>query len=898
MKTLFKILGGLILLIVLALVLVPIIFKDDIVKIVKEETNKAVNAKVEFGDFDLSLIKSFPDFFFAIEEVSVTGINEFEGVKLADIKELDLTVDLMSVINGEAINIKQITILEPYIEAKVLADGKANWDIAKESEEVEVEEEVEETEESASFKMELQNISIEKARIIYDDATLPMHMDINQLNLGISGNLTESLTIIDSKGSIETFNLTFDGVKYMNDVKVALDALIEMNLDEMKFTFKENRLKANELALAFDGWLAMPNESIDMDISYAAQETDFKHLLSMVPAEFTQDLEGVKTAGTLALDGYVKGSYLDSIYPGFGVNMMVNNAMFQYPDLPKSVDEINIEAHVESKSGDLDETIVDVPKFHLKLADNPFDLNFYLATPISDPYIRAGMKGKVVLDNIKDVIPLEKGDELSGTITSDFAVAGNLSTIEQERYEDFKAEGQLMVEKMHYASDSLDYPIDLHKADLVFSPQFVALKELSMNVGKSDFYMDGKLENFIGYALKDNQTLKGVVNYKSNLLDVNELAGIDPTEEETEESSETSETDSTSTEPMEAVLLPKNIDFTANAEITKLIFDNMEINEIKGGIKLKEEKLDLNKTAMKLLGGSMNMSGYYETTDSLKPSYDFDLNVNGFDVQQTVKTFNTVEKLAPIAKSSEGSYSASMEIKGDLKANMDPIYESMFGFGMLSTDDIQIKDYKPLKKVSEAIKYDKLNPLAVKDVDISFKITEGKVFVEPFDLKVGKSKVTIAGSNSFDQTIDYTFSFAIPREEFGSAANKAVDGLLAQASSKGIDIDLAETINIDVKMVGPASDPQIKTDFKKSASSATDALKKKAEEEFNKKKEELEKKAKEELEKKKQEAEQKAKEEIEKAKKKAQEELEKKKKEAEEKLKDEAKKKLKGLFGG
>ena len=77
---------------------------------------------------------------------------------------------------------------------------------------ISVEEVAEETEESSSFKMELQNISIERARIIYDDATLPMHMDINQLNLGISGNLTEALTIIDSKGSIETFNLTFDAI--------------------------------------------------------------------------------------------------------------------------------------------------------------------------------------------------------------------------------------------------------------------------------------------------------------------------------------------------------------------------------------------------------------------------------------------------------------------------------------------------------------------------------------------------------------------------------------------------------------------------------------------------------------------------------------------------------------
>lgn len=881
--------------IIIALITIPIIFKDDIVKLVKTETNKAVNAKVEFGDFELSLIKSFPNFFFAIEDISVTGIDDFEGVKLAEIKELDLTVDLMSVIIGESIQVKKITIQEPYLEAKVLADGKANWDIAKESTET-VEEEMEAAESGASFQLNLNQIIIAKGRVIYDDATFPMLMDIQDLKLGISGNMNEAVTTLDSKGSVESFNLTYDGIQYMKNVKVLLDALIEMNLEEFKFTFKENELRANELPLALDGWLAMPNESIDMDLIYSAKETDFKHLLAMIPAAFAADLEGVETSGTLALDGYVKGSYVDDTYPGFGVKMLVENARFQYPDLPKSVEEINIKAGVECKSGDLDETIVDVPEFRLKVADNPFNLNFYLVTPISDPYVRAGMKGKLSLDNIKDVIPLEQGDELSGLITSDFSLAGNLSTIEAERYEEFKAEGQLMVEKMHYKTDSLDYPIDLHKVDLLFTPKFVELKEMSMNLGKSDLKMDGRLENFIGYALKDDQTLVGQVNLKSKLLDINELAGIDPNAEEVE--SETEEADTSSSEPMEAVLLPKYIDFVANAEIEELIFDQMNIKQIKGGIALKEEKLSLKETAMQLLGGTMVMNGFYETTDSLKPTYDFGMAIQGFDVQQTVKTVNTVEQLAPIAQNSHGTYSSKLEVSGALKPNMDPVYESMFGSGNLQTSSIEIRDYKPFKKVADAIKYNKLNPLALKDANLNFKITEGKVYVEPFDVKIGNSKVTIAGSNSFDQTIDYMMSFQIPRSEFGGAANQAVDGLLAHAASKGVDLDLADVINVDVRLTGPATNPAIKTDFKKAVSNATDALKKKAEEEFQKRKQEIEDKAREELEKKRAEAEQKAKEELEKAKKKAQEEIDKKKKEAEDKLKEEAKKKLKGLFGG
>ena len=86
---------------------------------------------------------------------------------------------------------------------------------------------------------------------------------------------------------------------------------------------------------------------------------------------------------------------------------------------------------------------------------------------------------------------------------------------------------------------------------------------------------------------------------------------------------------------------------------------------------------------------------------------------------------------------------------------------------MSGEDFIKIEDYKPLKKISDAIKYKGLNPFLLNDVDIEFKITEGKVYVEPFTNKIGDSKVTIAGSNSFDQIIDYTFSFEIDAASHG-----------------------------------------------------------------------------------------------------------------------------------
>lgn len=46
-------------------------------------------------------------------------------------KELSLTVDIMSVIGGGQIDIESIRLNQPLINLLVLKDGRANWDIAK-----------------------------------------------------------------------------------------------------------------------------------------------------------------------------------------------------------------------------------------------------------------------------------------------------------------------------------------------------------------------------------------------------------------------------------------------------------------------------------------------------------------------------------------------------------------------------------------------------------------------------------------------------------------------------------------------------------------------------------------------------------------------------------------------
>ena len=903
MKKAFKIIGIVFLVLIVGLIAAPFLFKDKLIELVKEEANKNLNAKVDFGAFDLTIIKSFPNFTFSIDKVSVIGINEFNNDTLVSLDNLELKMDLMSVIKGDHIKIQSIILNTPRIQALVLKDGKANWDIAKPSADT-----TKTAEEPSKFQLSLNKFAINNGYLLYDDQQGNMRAELAGLNHELKGDFTQDNFLMETMTSITSLDLIEGGVRYFKHVNTEIKADLEMDMKASKYTFKENEFKLNALVFGLDGFVAMPKDDIDMDLKFLAKKASFKEFLSLIPGVYTKDFADVKTAGNLAFNGYAKGTYNDKMMPAFGLTLKVDNAMFQYPSLPKKVDNINIDLSVSNKDGVPDHTITDIRKFHIEMAGNPVDVRMLITTPVSDANIDGTVKGKLDLNSVKDIIPMEKDEKLNGVITADVMLKGRMSSIEKEQYKDFNASGNMTVENMQYQSKATPYGVNIKKASLDFTPQYMDLTAFDCMLGKSDMQAKGKIENYLAYAMND-EMLKGSLNLTSNYFDLNQFMSDEP-----EAAAKPADTAA-----MTVAEIPANLDFVMSAVFNKLIYDNMDITNVKGKLVMANSELRMQGISMNLLDGSMTLDGLYGTKNVKAPVIDFAMGIQNFDIQKTYKTFNTVQKMAGIAEYATGKFNCELSFSGLMDEHMNPVLKTLNGAGKLQTQNVVLSNYAPLNKVADAIKMDKYKRLSVNNTNISFKFKDGGVDVDPFDIKTGDSKLTVQGRSNFDQTINFPLTFDIARADLGSAANGVITGLLSQANSKGANLSVGERIKLSALLTGTAKNPVVKTDLKDAAGKMGDDLKNKAKEELDKKKAELEAKAKAELDKKKAEGEaalnkakadaeakaraegDKAKAEAEKLKKeaetKAKAEADKAKKEAEEKAKKEAEKKLKGLFG-
>jgi len=872
----------------------PFLFKDQIVAKVKTIINNNVNAKVNFDEVNIGIIKSFPNLNFGLTNLQIIGVDTFANDTLVKMKELYVVVDIMTVIRKQPIVVKSFELNEPNLFVKVLKNGKANYDIAK------VDSSNTSTTDTSNtpFKVGLQSYAIKNGNLKYDDASLGFDMLLKNFNHTGQGDFTQDLFTLTTESGIDQLSVTYGGVKYLAKAKTNAKVPIAIDLPNMKFTFTENEIELNELVLKFAGMIAMPGDDIEMDIKFDAAKSDFKNFLSLIPAIYTSSFDKLTANGKFAINGFAKGIYNEKSLPAFDVNMLIENGSFKYPDLPKGINNVQVSANISNKDGNLNSTVVSIPKGHLEFGKDPFDFRLLLKTPTTDPDIDMAVKGKLDLAEITRIVPLE-GTKLSGLINADVTAKGRMSAIEKGNYDEFNSAGTLSILNLIYQSADVPKAVSISNADFTFNPKNITVNNLVAQVGKSDFKANGTLDNYLGYLFKD-QAIKGSFNLSSSLIDVNELMGP-----------ETQTAASTASEaPMDIVEVPANIDFVLKSDLKKVLYDTQIFENLNGEIVVRNSTLNFNSIKLNTLGAAITMQGNYTTIDPKKPAMNLDLGIQNLDIQKVFNTYNTVQAMAPIAKYTTGMFNGNMNFSTDLGKDMMPLMNSVGAKGTLTILKAIIGGFEPLNKLADQLKLDKYKTLTINNSKIDFVVNNGKVIVNPFDIKQGNMNMNVAGSSGFDQSLDYVLKMKIPRAEMGAKANEVVDNLASKLNKQGVNYKAAENINVNALIGGTILKPNIKlsmqdmaSDLKGAVTDAIDAKRKeleaKARAEADKlkaeglaKAKELENKGRAEVDKIKAEAEAKARAEENRLK----EEAKKKSDELKKKAEEEAKRKLKGLF--
>ena len=800
LKKILKIIGVLILLLVVALFAAPFLFKDQIKAKISEAINAKVDAKVSFAEADLSLFKNFPNANVTLEKLVIINKAPFQGDTLISLGELNLKMSIKELFKGknEAIAIDGISSKNGLINIIFNKDGIANYDIALKDEKT-----IDDGK-SSPLSLKIQNYKVENFKLRYFDESSKIKMVIDSLNHEGTGDFTAQKLDLVTKSTAKV-SLDMDKVNYMKNVALTLDAILGIDLEKSKYTFKENKALINQLPLEFDGFIQMVEAGQEYDLKFKTPTSSFKNFLGVIPSAYAANLDNVKTTGDFTVVGFAKGLYSDTTVPKFNIDIVSNNASFKYPDLPKSVQNIVIDTRIINETGILNDTYVSLDNLSFKIDQDVFNAKANIRNITQNAIVDAALKGTINLANLSKAYPIKLDKPLSGILKADVTTKFDMQSVEKSQYQNINNAGTMSLSGFNYVDEN-GKKMNISNALVQFNPSQVNLKELNATTGKSDISVTGILENFYGFIFK-NQELKGNFNMNSKQLAVDDFMTA----------GEESKTDS---KKADAMKIPAFLNCTLTAKATTVLYDNLTLKDVSGKLIVKDEKVTFEKIKTAIFGGTIDMNGAVSTKGKT-PVFNMDLKLNQVDIAQSFTQLDLLKKIAPIAGIINGKLNSSIKLNGNLDATeLTPDLKTLTGdlLGQLLSTTVNSSNSTLLTALGSNIKFIDVNKINLNDLRAALTFKDGKVNVKPFDINYKDIKATIGGTHGFDQSMNYNLKFEVPTKYLGSEANALIAKLSPAEAEK------VQSIPINALLVGNFTNPKITTDINSAVTKLTTQL--------------------------------------------------------------------------
>ncbi|SFT69316.1 AsmA protein [Chryseobacterium formosense] len=451
----------------------------------------------------------------------------------------------------------------------------------------------------------------------------------------------------------------------------------------------------------------------------------------------------IKANGIFSLD--------KKLFPKTNGYFNLKNGWLKTKYYPNPIKDINIVANIVNTDGTFKSLGVKLDPFKFDFEGNPVFVNADLQN-FEDVLYKVRAKGVLNVGRIYKVFA-KKGLDISGLIMADLSLNGRQSYATTGQYSKLDNKGNLILKNIKATTEYLPKSFYIKEGNFEFENEKMWFRKFFANYGKSDFALNGYLLNTINYFIERKGTLHGKFKLKSRYILIDEFMAL----KDGDNSRKSIEVDYAKVENPKSsgvVIIPKNLDVSLEADAKNVEFKGLNLNNLFGLASVNKGEVFLKNTSFDVVGSRMKIDARYQDESPLTANYDIALKVLDFDVQRAYNEIDMVREMATAAKNVRGIVSLDYKLKGDFDKNMNPIYPSLEGGGVVNLRDVEVKNLKMLSAVGDNIGAKAFNDPDMKGVNIETHIKNNLIHVDKFTFKVSILRPTISGTTSFNGLLD------------------------------------------------------------------------------------------------------------------------------------------------
>ncbi|MCU0419300.1 MAG: hypothetical protein MUC38_06535 [Cyclobacteriaceae bacterium] len=733
MKSLKKTLVGLLILAIFALaagVASVFLFKDKIIASFIEEANKQLNTPVKIGKIEVVWWSDFPNLALVFHNVYVEDSHP-EEFPLLEAERLSFYLNPWDVWQGHY-TIKGLQINNSQTYLRVNTAGKSNYVILKKKSDT--------TRAGKTIAFDLRNVRLINTLVSYEDKSIRQHHVFESDRLITSIKIAGDTYQIDAEGDITTRQIGIKDALFLTNK--TFDAHAQVVYDDYA---KQVSIGASTLAIrgsVFEvaGTYAF-KDTHRIDLSVNGRDTDIQTLLSLLPTETAQPLRKYQSQGDVFLGLTLRGELSKRKDPLLSISFGCQNATIFHPDYQTRLENVSLEGSFATPSfSQFDKAELFLRNARGSLNQRPFEANFSLQN-FADPRISFFFQGDLDVASLQSFYPVPALAGGTGEITARVLFEGDINKLKKKATaQQVRTDGSVVLNDVSFLYGTKKIPFKGLNGTLQFNNNDLALSNVSGQVGRSDFLLNGYFKNIITYFLFDNQPLGIETDIVSNYLDVDELLASGYADNDTE-------TFQFSISPL--------VYLNLNCDVRQLSYKRFRATALKGDLLVKNQRALSKKINLRAMGGSLTLDG---AVDAQTP------NTIGITTHWTLKDIH-IDSVFYVFENFRQDFiqdkhlrgQASAEVALDLALNRDLTLKSETLVADISAliKNGELNNFQPLQALSKYLDDEGLARLRFADLKNDIHIENRTLYIPQMEIKSNVTAIQLSGTHTFDQNIDY-----------------------------------------------------------------------------------------------------------------------------------------------
>lgn len=575
--------------------------------------------------------------------------------------------------------------------------------------------------------------------------------------------------------------LTFKG-NYNASLNKKPDLAFRMNIREGSISYSDSPFETSNISLKFYTNLpSLDTEQLEVKLDtlhfnigndYLSAKINSKGLKNIsLSADLKSKLDLAKLSKSIGIKGFdFKGNLTASIkskgeynaekklFPVTAGVINLQNGEVKTEYYPNPITDIKFLASVKNETGNFKDVNIQLTPASFIFEEKPVYVKALLSN-FEDINYDIVAKGELDIARIYKVFK-QKGLDVTGYAKADLSFKGKQSYAATGQINKLQNKGSLILRDIKTTSELFPKPFFIREGLFTFNQDKMNFDKFSANYGKSDFAMKGHLQNVINFILEKNATLKGSFKVNSSTVFADEFMA--ETSKATGKVNDKSAVAKEEKSDSGVILLPENFNISLLANAKKVEYDGLILNNVLGNLAVRNGKLLFEKIGFDIIDCNVGINGFYDDLNPKKAAFDIRFVAKNFNVKRAYKEIKMFRELASAAEKAEGIISLDYTVKGILNEEMQPVYPSLEGKGVVSISKVKINGLKLFGQLSDKTDFESINNPDLSKVDIKSSIKNNIITVEETKMRIALFRLRIKGETSFDGQLNLKIRVGLP----------------------------------------------------------------------------------------------------------------------------------------